>query len=487
MTGLKKGFFYLLAGSAGQSMLRVVFTAVLARILTPQDFGLLATATIVTGFAELFVHLGFGKGLVQKKEIDQKDVGTAYTSSLVLGLLFAMVLFFLSPFIATFFEQAELENILRYMVILFPVKSINQVQFSLLQRDMNFKALAGREALSFALGYGLLGITLAYLNFGVYALVWGILAQAIIYSVLLGLGKKKYFILFTFHKDSFKHLFSFGKKLTIAKILNYFALKGDYFIVSKQLGVTALGFYSRAYGLMNFPNSIVGNILNTVLFAEFSKSQDDKDKLTITLSKLMKLLFFTYLPVSVLALLLAPEIIFILLGDQWSGVIIPFRVLSVAIAFRVGYKITSTLIKGVALTNRYVTREVLYCMLILLGSYFGSLYGIAGVSLGVGFAILMMFLLLMQMAIEVTFYTWSIYFKMLFNSILFTITVTTPVVAILYFPINLNISPAAKVIVCSIITSLVFLKVVSNRYLARTLQFEEVREIILSYKRYFFK
>ncbi|HNP17782.1 MAG TPA: lipopolysaccharide biosynthesis protein [Fulvivirga sp.] len=471
MSNLSKGFKYLLGGSALQSFFRIGITAILARILTPEDFGLLATAMIVTGFADLFVQFGFGQGLVQKKEIDQSDIGTAYTSSLILGVIFCILVLVLSHPLALYFKQPDLERILWLLSIIFPIKSFSQVQFSLLQKNKKFKVLAGRDAFSFVLGYGLISLVLAYFGYGVYSLVWGIIAQSIIYSILLSIGQNQYPLKFTFSKEKFNSLFNFGKNLTYAKIANYFALKGDYFVVSRIMGAENLGYYSRAYGLMNFPHSIIGNVLNTLLFVEFSDSQDNKEKLTSMVRDYLALLFFITGPVSLFAFILAPEIISILLGDQWTNTIIPFRILALVIVFKIGYKITGTLIKGIAKLERYAKIQVIYCFSVLLGAYFGSYYGLAGVALGTNIALIIMFSLLLQMVIENTNYKWIDFFKLVFNSTIYTFIVGI-IPVIIYFTFSfIPLNEFSRLILISIIGGISFFGVTLNKRLAELLKF----------------
>ena len=195
-----------MAGSLGQSIFRVVFTAVLARLLSPEDFGIIATATIVTGFSVMIVQFGVGQALIQKIDINKIVLLTAFSSSTIVGLLFMMIVMLSSKSLAIFFEQPELEKILFFLSLLFPIKGFNQVQFALLQRNMRFKSLAGRDVLSYVFGYGIFGISLAVLGYGVKSLMIAILMQSIMYTFLLWVTLKSNSIFFRFSYSSFKHL-----------------------------------------------------------------------------------------------------------------------------------------------------------------------------------------------------------------------------------------------------------------------------------------
>lgn len=420
--------------------MRVLFTAVLARLLTPEDFGLIATATIVTGFAELFVQFGFGQGLVQKKEISKDDVGTAYTSSLVLGLGFGLLLVFTAPLIATFFEQPELTGILRLLAILFPLKSLNQVQFSILQRDMKFKSLAGRDVLSYAIGYGVVGITLAYFDYGVMALVYALLVQALVYSLLLGISQRDFKLRFSFNKESYSHLFNFGKNMTLVKIFNYLALKGDYFMVSKFLGPANLGFYSRAYGLMNAPNSIIGATLNTVLFSSFSKDQNDRERQYIVLKKSFSLVIFLVFLFLPFLILYSREIVLILLGDQWLKVIAPFQILLGGFAFRLLYKISSSFLRRGKMLIFQMRSQFLYMFLVCAGSFLGSMYSIESVAWFVNLALLINFVVLTNKVVNESYLTWMDIINESLKALLFSIPLLLLSFGLKHLLINLEIS-----------------------------------------------
>ena len=476
MSSLRKGAFYLLVGSAGQSVLRVLFGAVLARLLTPEDFGLIATATIVTGFAELFVQFGFGQGLVQKKEINKADVGTAYTSSLVLGLAFGLLLVLIAPLISSFFEQPELTPILRLLSVLFPLKSLNQVQFSILQRGMKFKSLAGRDVLSYAIGYGLLGISLAYLGFGVMALVYALLVQAVVYSILLGISQRDYGSKFSFEKESFIELFSFGKNLTLSKIFNYAALKGDYFIVSKIMGAGPLGFYSRAYGLMNFPHNLVGSVLGTVLFANYSRHQDNRELLTKSIKKSLNMLFFVSGPITISAVLLAKELVLLLLGDKWLSAVLPFQILSLAIVFRIGYKITGTLLKGIGRIREFVFIQLIYCAIVLVGSYIGSLYNISAVAANTGLAVTIMFFMFLGKTVQCTDYTWKEFFGTFFRASLFSfMTLLIPVLTHLFVIDEID-HPMVSLALSVGLIAFFTITLAMNRPLSNLLGYQDLRQ-----------
>ncbi|MCF6297593.1 MAG: lipopolysaccharide biosynthesis protein [Flavobacteriaceae bacterium] len=471
------GFITLLSSSVGQSISRIGFIAILARLISPVDFGLMATALIVVGFAQLFVQLGFGQALIQQTSITQSDVSTAFFVSITLGIIIALILILISPFIGVFFNQENLASIVVWLSFLFPLKSFNQIQFSLIQKKKNFSALAGKELIAFIFGYGAVGTLFAYFEYGVFALVYGEVARVIIYTILLLSQYHEFEIIFSFSKNSYQKLIEFGKKMTIVRLINYFALKGDYFVIGKTLSVGELGFYSRAFGLMNFPHSMIGNVINTILFVEFSEIKNDKKRLTKVISTSLTFLFFIAAPISIFAFMMAPQIVNVLLGDQWNEVVTPFRILSLAIIFKIGYKITGTLIKGLARLKSYLIVQIVYFVSVFIGAYIGSYYGIQGVAIGSTIALIIMFVILLKLVIEYTFYRWLDFLKLSINSFLFTVLVVLAP-AILYMLSNqLKISNLFELTIVGLSLIVSFVILILNRTLSFKLGYEPIRSI----------
>ncbi len=384
------GFFWLASSSGIQSVLAVLITAILARLLVPSDFGLVASAMVVIVFTEMVYEMGVGPALVQLDTLDESHVNTAFTFSLFFGLVLIFTFWLINPFIASFFEMPDLERVLDALAWIFPFKSVAQVSYSILQRDLQFKRMAGLDILSYLVGYGLVGVSLALLNYGVWALVAANLVQSILYSLLLFYRDEQPKRI-RFHFDKLKELLSFGGNFTIAKIFNFLARKGDYLIVGKLLGASALGIYSRAYALMNAPNSIAGKVMGKVLFSSFSKIKQSPEQIRKAVERLYSLLFLFIIPLSGLSFVLAKEIILILLGPNWVEAEYPSRILIIGMVFRVGYKIGGNLMLGLGRSDYYALIQFTYALLVVGGGFIGAKWGIVGVSYAVLFAIMFQF------------------------------------------------------------------------------------------------
>jgi len=405
------GALWMFSSSGAQAILRIVFSSVLARLLTPSDFGIVTIATMITGITEMFVQMGIGPAIVQSQNITDDHINSGFTFSILTGLGITFIFLLVNPLIASFFEMPELTNILNILVWIFPLKMSSRVSYSLIQRKLQFKKLAGLDMVSYLIGFGAIGITLAYNGYGFSSLIWATLAQVAINSILLFLVKP-HSLKLRLNIALIKPLLSTGKHYTLASIFNYLAMQVDYFLVGKLMGPAQLGFYNRAYSLMNTSNQLVGNVMDSILFAGFSKLQNDSSRKTSSLFKSYSLLFMTFLPATIIIILLAPELILILLGPKWSQTILPFQILTIGMIFRIGYKIGSSFAKGNGAAKDNAINQVFYFSLVGIAAYLGILQGsIVYVAIYVDIALFITFVLSVRLAIKLSDFSWTFFLK----------------------------------------------------------------------------
>ncbi|HEY4673724.1 MAG TPA: lipopolysaccharide biosynthesis protein, partial [Nitrososphaerales archaeon] len=273
-----RGFFWTSTGTGIQVLLQVAVLAVLARLLTPSDFGLVAAASVVVSFSEIFSWFGMAPVVVQRPTLEARHVRTGFTLSLLFGVLLAGLIWLLAPAIASSLRMNELTPVLRVMVLVFPFHGASTISGCLLLRELRFRCLVKISVVSYALGYGVVGVSLAFMNFGVWALVGGSLARSVLGCIILLLvqpHQKKPQI----DRDALKELMYFGGGFTIYRIFNYFALEGDNLVVGRWLGTGALGLYGRAYQLMAMPAGLYGQVVDSVLFPVIAKMQNETERL----------------------------------------------------------------------------------------------------------------------------------------------------------------------------------------------------------------
>ncbi len=249
---------------------------VLARLLPPEDFGIVGLAYIATGFASTLADLGLGPALIQKNEITERHVRVSQTISVLMAAVMAVALYGVAGFVADFFNDARVEPVLQVLALTFLFSGFSITAGALLMRRLAFDVTVKIELLASIIGYGGLAIALAASGYGYWSLVWGTIAQTVLSAVLTYLSAR-HSLLPLIAKSEVKDLFSFSAGMSLSSTVNYFARQGDYFVVGRLMSATSLGLYSRAFTLMEMPHSFLGSALSRVLFPAASRVQDDPE------------------------------------------------------------------------------------------------------------------------------------------------------------------------------------------------------------------
>lgn len=393
------GLLWMLTGKAGIATLRVISVSILARLLSPEDFGLVQAATIVTGFLELFSMFGIGPALVQFKELTKSHISTAFTITMFFGSFLALMVWATADWIEAFFQFENLHSVLIALALLFPIRSISSVSQSLLFRHLAYRKIAKAEFFGF-LGYFVIGIVFSSLGHRYWSLVYGYFANYIILSALLFYAQP-HSLKVGINRKSLKELMGFGSGVTMTYFFNYLAMKGDYIIIGRFLGSAPLGIYGRAYNLMAASASLFGHVVDMVSFSAMSRKQEDLEKLEIAYRRSMSLVALAILPFSIFAIILAKEIIDVFLGEGWSLAVLPFQVLASTLIFRVAYKMNDSLARAKGQVFRVARRHVIYACAVLSGAFVGQYFGLAGVAVGVAAAFVLHFLLMTHLTLQI--------------------------------------------------------------------------------------
>ncbi|MBK9778190.1 MAG: oligosaccharide flippase family protein [bacterium] len=259
---------------------------------------------------------------------------------------------------------------------------------------------------SYLVGYALVGVIMALLGFGVLSLVAAMLGQGLIRSLmLLLLNRHPIKPLFSlFHSRKLLH---FGGGYTLAGIMNYIANVEDNFIIGKTLGVGALGLYARAYQLMQLPATYFGLAIQKVSLPALSKLQDDIPRFARTYFTSAAVVVLVCIPLTVLVVVIAPEIVAVLLGEKWSGVVDPFRILGLGIFFRTAYKIDHSTSSALGAVYKRSLVDFTYAVAVLVAAVTGLRWGISGVAAGVLFAIILNWVLSVSLSLRLLKRSWA--------------------------------------------------------------------------------
>jgi O-antigen/teichoic acid export membrane protein len=403
------GVLWTAWGKGGHTVLNLLALVILARLLSPREFGTVGAALVLIEFSSIFSRLGLGPAVVQRRELESRHLKVAFTGSLILGLAIGLLVWLLAGQAAGFFRNAQVADVLRALAWVFPLKGVSALAEALLLRDLRFRWLANLDVATFAFGQVCVAIPLAYLGFGVWSLVVGTMAQTLIRCGLLLLVRRPPGL--GLERQALGEMLHFGAGFTIARLANLLALQGDNLVVGRWLGPAALGLYSRAYGLMSAPASALGNVLDDVLFPTMARVQDDPVRLGLAYRRGVALIALVALPASVGMVILAPELVGVALGDRWVAATAPFQVLAAGTLFRTSYKMSDSLARSTGVVYSRARRQILYAAMVIGGAMVGQRWGITGVALGVLVALVANFLSMAQLSLTVCRMSWSSFWQ----------------------------------------------------------------------------
>ncbi|HEU4961530.1 MAG TPA: lipopolysaccharide biosynthesis protein [Sphingomonas sp.] len=395
------GLFWSGIGSGTFVTCQLAIVAILARMLTPAEFGVVTAAGTIIGLSNIFVNLGVGPAIVQHRELTDEVIATGTSMSLIMGCAIGALIAATSPVLAGFYGIAGLQPVLATLALLFPISAAGLVASSLLQRDMRFRRVTLRNLTSYVVGYGGVSITLALLGFGVWALVFGQLAQTTMQTMqTIAIAGRR--LSFGWSREAMHGLLRYGVGSTLARIGNYTANQADYMVVGRVLGPAALGFYGRSYQFVALPSNLFGTVTDRVLFPAMAAVQHDRTRLERAYRQSLGVLAMVTLPLSGLLFAAAPEVVAVLLGERWMSVVAPFRVLTISLLFRTSYKISDSLSRASAATMNRAWRQWLYALAVIGGAIIGTRWNIMGVAVGVSIAIVLNFLLMLDLGRKLT-------------------------------------------------------------------------------------
>ncbi len=323
-----KGIIWTYSERMFSQGLSLLLTIILARLLLPEHYGIISVVTIIINFLNVFVLGGFGKAIIQKKHATDIDYSTTLIFSTIMGLVLYVALFLIAPFISDFYDNPELDGILKVLGLMLPIGGINSVQFSILEKKMQFRKL-------FYVSFGaiivssILGIFCAYLGYGVWSLVVQQLSVGIITTIIL-LIVQKFIPKLKFSIESMKSLFGFGWKILVVDILNTLSEDVRGLSIGSKYNIEDLAYYNKG---LQFPKLIVGNIntsITKVLFPALSNNQENLSVVKETTRKLMKISIYFLYPFMMGLFVVAEDFTSVILTDKWLPIVPYMRIMCLA-------------------------------------------------------------------------------------------------------------------------------------------------------------
>lgn len=309
------GFIWRLLQNAGTQVVSFAVSVVLARLLMPSDYGLIAIITVFIGIANVFIQTGFSSSVIQKQALSETDKSTMFFAGAALGITLYGVLYLAAPFVAAFYGEPILSSMLRVQGLTVPISSFASVQQALITREMQFKKsfAAGLAAMT---AQGAVGIVLALSGYGAWALVYSFLVNAVVNStaVVLLCGWRPKFV---FSFSSLRSMLGFSVKTLGSALLNTVFLNIRSLIIGKRYSSEALAYYTKGN---QFPQLImlqVDGSMTTVLFSTLSKTQEDQHEGLGVLRRAMKTSLYICAPMMAGMFAVAESMILLLLTEKW--------------------------------------------------------------------------------------------------------------------------------------------------------------------------
>ena len=374
--------------------------AILARLLTPTEFGIFAAAVTVIEFVRPLGTLSMDHALVQSKKLSTESIAFASVLALGLSSVIAAIIALHADMVLLLYDDPEMPGLLVALALSGPLAAMSGLLLAVLRRKLAFRELSILTLLSSTIA-ALASVVAAAVGWGVWALVAGYYLDLVLRALFALFLVRPRFVRPRVGEEA-RGLLRFGVGGTLSLMLNFWALHGDYVVIGSVLGPKPLGYYSRAYQLISTVPGMLGRLHNMVLFPAFSRAQSDKGYLANALLLGTEATAALTLPLCAWGLVLGPEIIFVLLGPGWEEAVIPFQILSLGVYFRSGYRFSASIVFATGHVFALSVCQGIYGILIVGGALFGARWGIVGVAIATLLALLVFYLLLYALTARVS-------------------------------------------------------------------------------------
>jgi teichuronic acid exporter len=402
---LGTGVGWLMAGRLGLAVAGLASSAVLARLMSPREFGMMAAITVILFLGNALTEGGFVSPIIQRPTIEEGLRNAVFSLSAVFGLALAAVAVIVSPWVSRFFRIEGLEFPLAVAAIIIPIKATAAPAIGLLMRDHRYREVAIAALAANILAYSIGAIVMAAAGFGIWALVIPTVLAAATELFLVGraAGLPSKFVWMIADRGFIKD----WRAAMLSGLLNWGALSSSNVIVGRMFGADGLGLYSRSGSLFSMATQLFSTSVERVIFSGLSGLQQDSERVSAGFRRMLAVLLPIYFTIGVVLAIHSEPIIRILFGSQWIEIIPVTSVLFIAFAGRASYKISESLALSKGRFNSVALRQLLYLVLVCAGLLAGSRQGLIGVSLGFTIAIWTFYAVSVLQARSLVSLTWA--------------------------------------------------------------------------------
>lgn len=347
---------------------------VLARLLSPDEYGLIGICLIFTTVLNGIVDSGFSNALIRKKNVTDEDYNTMFTTNMAISIVLYVLLFISAPFVSDFFHRIELIALVRVTGLILFLNALSITQVTILTKNIDFKTKTKASLVS-AIISGVIGIAMAFMGYGVWSLVTQQLSKQLLYTLCLWV-LNKWWPKFTFYKDSFKYMWGFGWKLLASGILNNVWNQLYQVVIGRCYTSSTLGHYTRANECASIFSSNLTTIIQRVTFPVLSELQDDKKKLLVSYRKLIKVsMFVTVICMFALGAMAEP-MIYSLIGPQWhqAATFLPF--ICITMSLYPLHAINLNMLQVQGRSDLFLYLEIVKKIITLIPIFIGAFVGV---------------------------------------------------------------------------------------------------------------
>lgn len=376
MTSLKKelfsGVFYTAISKYSGILISLVVAGVLARLIAPDEFGVITVATVVISFFSVFSDLGIAPAVVQHQDLTDEDLSGLFSFSCWTGLILSGIFFLSSWLIANYYKDQALVPIIQLLSLNLFFASANIVPNALLFKAKNFKFIAWRS-LGIQIAGGIIAITVALLGGGIYALVVNpILSSFLLFIVSFHKYPQK--LRFTWGYVPLRKIFRFSAYQFLFSIICFFSRNLDKLLIGKHLGMTPLGYYDKSYRLMMLPLQNITYVITPVMHPVFSGLQNDRQKMVISYGKMIRFLALIGMPLAATLWFTAKEITLVIFGNQWLPSVPVFQILSLSVGIQIILSTSGAIFQAANDTKNLFVTGLISAILNVTGMCIGIFY-----------------------------------------------------------------------------------------------------------------
>jgi O-antigen/teichoic acid export membrane protein len=440
-----KGVAWSAAQKWGVRIISFLVMLVLARLVLPESFGLVAAAVVFTSFAQIFVDQGFSDAIVQFNHLEREHLDTAFWISMATGIVLTIASIAGASLIASLFREPDLVPIIKWLSPIFVLSALSSVQQSILRRNLDFKSLTVRSLIA-TIASGVVAVTMAFLGCGVWSLVAKLLVEGVV-SVIALWQVSEWRPSFRFSGKHFKDLFTFGIHILGGNFVDFLSVHSDDFLIFYFLGPLALGYYTLAYNLLIVMTDLLVSVPNLVAFPVFSKLQDDPARLKSAFNEVTQLQSLIAFPIFLGIFVVAPEAVRVLYSDTWIASIPVIQILMLIGIVRSATFFYSSIFRAAGKPSWRFALYSLTALLNVIGFMAVVRLGIVAVAISyvvVSYALMPLYFYLIQKLVHVTILD---HLKQYLSAFISSIAMIAVVLILKQF-LGENLSVVLRLVIC---------------------------------------